>query len=386
MTPLCEMLERIALDAGAAILDVYDAGPQVCYKDDHSPVTEADERAEAIILERLAAAFPHIPVVAEESVSSGRVPDISGGTFFLVDPLDGTKEFINRRNDFTVNIALIEGNVPVAGIVYAPAQRCAYVADGGRAEKLLLDPAWALEHRQPIRARMRGAELTAVASRSHNSSETEAFLTGHGVMNYASVGSSLKFCLLAEGKADVYPRFGRTIALIEGNVPVAGIVYAPAQRCAYVADGGRAEKLLLDPAWALEHRQAIRVRVRGAELTAVASRSHNSSETEAFLTGHGVMNYASVGSSLKFCLLAEGKADVYPRFGRTMEWDTAAGDAVLKAAGGSVVRLDGSRLLYGKTVQEEDSAFANPHFIAWADMSLIHLSGAEGLQPAYALS
>jgi 3'(2'), 5'-bisphosphate nucleotidase len=279
MTPLCEILERIALDAGAAILEVYDAGPQVCYKDDHSPVTEADERAEAIILEKLAAAFPHIPVVAEESVSSGRVPDISGGTFFLVDPLDGTKEFINRRNDFTVNIALIEGNVPVAGIVYAPAQRCAYVADGGRAEKLLLDPAWALEH-----------------------------------------------------------------------------------------------------------RQAIRVRVRGAELTAVASRSHNSSETEAFLTGHGVMNYASVGSSLKFCLLAEGKADVYPRFGRTMEWDTAAGDAVLKAAGGSVVRLDGSRLLYGKTVQEEDSAFANPHFIAWADMSLIHLSGAEGLQPAYALS
>jgi 3'(2'), 5'-bisphosphate nucleotidase len=262
MTPLCEILERMALDAGAAILDVYDAGPQVCYKDDQSPVTEADERAEAIILERLAAAFPHIPVVAEESVSSGRVPDISGGTFFLVDPLDGTKEFINRRNDFTVNIALIEGNVPVAGIVYAPAQRCAYVADGGRAEKLLLDPAWALEHRQPIRVRMRGAELTAVASRSHNSSETEAFLTGHGVMNYASVGSSLKFCLLAEGKADVYPRFGRT-----------------------------------------------------------------------------------------------------------MEWDTAAGDAVLKAAGGSVVRLDGSRLLYGKTVQEEDSAFANPHFIAWADMS-----------------
>ncbi|TCU02564.1 inositol monophosphatase family protein [Rhizobium sullae] len=102
-----------------------------------------------MILEGLAAAFPQIPVVAEESVCSGRVPDISGGTFFLVDPLDGTKEFINRRHDFTVNIALIEGNVPVAGIVYAPAQRCAYVADGGRAEKLLLDAAWGLEHRQP---------------------------------------------------------------------------------------------------------------------------------------------------------------------------------------------------------------------------------------------
>ncbi|WP_457660501.1 3'(2'),5'-bisphosphate nucleotidase CysQ [Sinorhizobium medicae] len=279
MTPLCQIFEHIALEAGAAILEVYDAGPEVCYKDDQSPVTEADERAEAIILERLAVAFPGIPVVAEEFVCSGRVPDISGGSFFLVDPLDGTKEFINRRSDFTVNIALIKGNVPVAGIVYAPAQRCAYVADGGRAEKLLLDKLWALEHRQPIRVRMRGAELTAVASRSHNSSETEAFLTGHGVMNYASVGSSLKFCLLAEGKADVYPRFGRT-----------------------------------------------------------------------------------------------------------MEWDTAAGDAVLRAAGGSVVRLDGSRLLYGKTMQDEDSDFANPHFIAWADMSPVHLTAAEGVGAAHALT
>ncbi|MDX0973633.1 3'(2'),5'-bisphosphate nucleotidase CysQ [Sinorhizobium medicae] len=279
MTPLCQIFEHIALEAGAAILEVYDAGPEVCYKDDQSPVTEADERAEAIILERLAVAFPGIPVVAEESVCSGRVPDISGGSFFLVDPLDGTKEFINRRSDFTVNIALIKGNVPVAGIVYAPAQRCAYVADGGRAEKLLLDKLGALEHRQPIRVRMRGAELTAVASRSHNSSETEAFLTGHGVMNYASVGSSLKFCLLAEGKADVYPRFGRT-----------------------------------------------------------------------------------------------------------MEWDTAAGDAVLRAAGGSVVRLDGSRLLYGKTMQDEDSDFANPHFIAWADMSPVHLTAAEGVGAAHALT
>ncbi|PDT83865.1 3'(2'),5'-bisphosphate nucleotidase CysQ [Sinorhizobium sp. BJ1] len=262
MTPLCELFERIALEAGASILAVYEAGPTVCYKDDCSPVTEADERAEAIILDRLAAAFPHIPVVAEEAVASGRVPDISCGTFFLVDPLDGTKEFINRRDDFTVNIALIEGNVPVAGIVYAPAQRCAYVADRDRAEKLV-------------------------------------FGTG------AAVG----------------------------------------------------------------HRQAIRVRARGPVMTAVASRSHNSLETEAFLAGHGVTDYTSVGSSLKFCLLAEGRADVYPRFGRTMEWDTAAGNAVLNAAGGSVVRLDGSRLLYGKMKQLDDSDFANPHFVAWADMS-----------------
>lgn len=262
MTPLCEIFERIVLEAGASILAVYEAGPTICYKDDRSPVTEADERAEAIILGHLAAAFPDIPVVAEEAVASGCVPDISCGTFFLVDPLDGTKEFINRRDDFTVNIALIEGNLPVAGVVYAPAQRCAYIADNGRAEKLVF-----------------GAD--------------------------AVVG----------------------------------------------------------------HRQAIRVRPRGPALTAVASRSHNCSETEAFLAGHGVTDCTSVGSSLKFCLLAEGRADVYPRFGRTMEWDTAAGDAVLNAAGGSVVRLDGSRLLYGKMKQPDDSDFANPHFVAWADMS-----------------
>jgi 3'(2'), 5'-bisphosphate nucleotidase len=267
MTPLCELFERIALEAGASILAVYEAGPSVCYKDDRSPVTEADELAEAIILGRLAAAFPDIPVVAEEAVASGCVPDIGCGTFFLVDPLDGTKEFINRRDDFTVNIALIEGNLPVAGIVYAPATRCAYVADRGRAEKLVF------------------------------------------------------------------------------------------------ANGG-----------AVGHRQAIRVRARGPVLTAVASRSHCTSETEAFLAGHGVTDLTSVGSSLKFCLLAEGSADVYPRFGRTMEWDTAAGDAVLNAAGGSVVRLDGSRLRYGKMKQADDSDFANPHFVAWADMPLATLS------------
>ncbi|MCA1406396.1 3'(2'),5'-bisphosphate nucleotidase CysQ [Ensifer sp. IC3342] len=259
MTSLCEVLERIAIDAGEAILGVYDAGPNIRYKDDQSPVTEADERAEAIILERLSRLFPNVPVIAEEAVACGNVPDISGGSFFLVDPLDGTKEFINRRNDFTVNIALIERDVPIAGIVYAPAQHCAYVAADSRAEKLLF---------------------------------------GHG-----------------------------------GTI---------------------------------EKRETIRVRPRGAVLTAVASRSHNSSETEAFLVGHGVKDCMSIGSSLKFCLVAEGKADVYPRFGRTMEWDTAAGDAVLRAAGGSVVRLNGSQLAYGKRMQADDCDFANPHFIAWA--------------------
>ncbi|MCM2546855.1 3'(2'),5'-bisphosphate nucleotidase CysQ, partial [Burkholderia glumae] len=229
-------------------------------KNDHSPVTDADQRAEAIILSGLAAAFPGVPVVAEEAVAAGRVSEIGGGRFFLVDPLDGTREFIARRDDFTVNIALIEQGVPVAGIVLAPALRCAYVAVEGRAEKLVL-----------------GADLR------------------------------------------------------------------------------------------VEARRPIRTRPRGASLTAVVSRSHHSRETEAFLADHGVTDQASAGSSLKFCLLAEGRADVYPRFGRTMEWDTAAGHAVLSAAGGTVVRADGARLDYGKTRQQGDSDFANPHFIAWAD-------------------
>ncbi len=264
MTAFRDSLERIAFDAGAAILDVYRAGPNVAYKEDHSPVTEADERAESIILRGLAAAFPGIPVVAEEAAAAGRVPDVGGGRFFLVDPLDGTKEFIGRRDDFTVNIALIEQGVPVAGIVHAPALRCAYVAVDGRAEKLVL-----------------GADLT------------------------------------------------------------------------------------------IETRESIHARARGASLTAVVSRSHGSPETEAFLADHGVTDHASAGSSLKFCLLAEGRADVYPRFGRTMEWDTAAGHAVLDAAGGTVVRVDGARLGYGKTNQRGDSDFANPHFIAWADAASV---------------
>ncbi|TNB47164.1 3'(2'),5'-bisphosphate nucleotidase CysQ [Martelella lutilitoris] len=246
-----------ALEAGRAIMNVYENGIDVSYKDDASPVTIADEKAEEIILGHLEGAFPDIPVVAEESVAAGRVPDIAGKSFFLVDPLDGTKEFINKREDFTVNIALIENGVPVSGIVYAPAKGVAYrtVADG--AEKLVIaDDA-----------------VTAAAP--------------------------------------------------------------------------------------------IRVREKGSELVAVASRSHNSPETEAFMKEIGVSDFTSVGSSLKFCIVAEGLADVYPRFGRTMEWDTAAGDAVLRAAGGITVGLDNASLPYGKTNQDSDSDFANPFFVGW---------------------
>jgi len=255
---MLDTLETLALAAGKAILAVYSAGPNVSYKNDSSPVTEADERAEAIILEGLGKAFPDIPVVAEEATAAGNVPDVSGKRFFLVDPLDGTKEFINRRDDFTVNIALIENGVPVAGIVYAPARKVAYTGLNGAAQKLVI-----------------ADDLTVVT------------------------------------------------------------------------------------------REKIGCRTRGETLTAVASRSHNSPETEAFLTEQGISQTTSVGSSLKFCLVAEGSADVYPRFGRTMEWDTAAGDAVLRAAGGATLNPDGSDFLYGKTAQATDSDFANGYFIAW---------------------
>ncbi|MBD9373363.1 3'(2'),5'-bisphosphate nucleotidase CysQ [Rhizobium sp. ARZ01] len=257
-THLLDTLEKAAIDAGKAILAVYDAGPTVAYKDDQSPVTEADERAEAIILAQLAAAFPDIPVVAEESVAAGRVPNIAGGRFFLVDPLDGTREFIDRRDEFTVNIALIDDGTPVAGVVYAPALRIAFSGAVGHAEKI---------------------------------------------------------------------EFG--------------------------------------PDFSILGRRAIGCRTRGDKLTAVVSRSHSDPQTDVFLERNGISDHRSVGSSLKFCLLAEGLADVYPRFGRTMEWDTAAGDAILRAAGGRLSQPDGSPFIYGKTSQTEDAEFANPAFIGW---------------------
>jgi 3'(2'), 5'-bisphosphate nucleotidase len=255
---MIETFERLALAAGKAILEVYHAGPNVSYKQDASPVTEADERAEAIILAGLKAAFADIPVVAEEAAAAGNIPDVSGGKFFLVDPLDGTKEFINKRDDFTVNIALIENGVPTAGIVYAPARNVAYTGIDSRAEKLVITDDFSIASREQIGCR-KAAE----------------------------------------------------------------------------------------------------------ELTAVASRSHSSPETEAFLAAQGITSTKSVGSSLKFCLVAEGAADVYPRFGRTMEWDTAAGDAVLRAAGGVTLDLEDREFRYGKTAQSTDSDFANGHFVAW---------------------
>ena len=254
---LIEALAGIALDAGALIMDIYRTDFDARVKSDNSPVTEADEKAEALILERLAALVPDIPVVAEESVAAGRIPELKD-SFFLVDPLDGTKEFLNRNGDFTVNIALVEDAVPVLGVVYAPARNLIFT--GGRES---------------------GARIGRV--------ETD--------------GS------VAYGPTSVRP------------APPEGIV-------------------------------------------AVASRSHMTDETKEFVDRFTVTDLVSAGSSLKFCRVASGEADLYPRLGRTMEWDTAAGDAVLRAAGGKVTTVDGTLLTYGKRNQADDSDFANPWFVA----------------------
>ena len=251
------VFERLALDAGREVMRVFKAGCAVDKKSDSSPVTEADRESETIILAGLRAAYPDIPCVAEEEVAAGIVPPDLDGAFFLIDPLDGTKEFVNRRTDFTVNIALIRDGVPEVGVVFAPCS--------GR------------------------------------------FFSGRP---------------------------------------------------------GRAEAIEVDGDFRIVGRRRISVRTAVTPLAVVASRSHNTPETEAFIRDLGAAEIVSVGSSLKFCLLAAAEADIYPRFGRTMEWDTAAGDAVLRAAGGMTRTLDGEPLAYGKRKQSHDEDFANPHFIA----------------------
>lgn len=257
-----DTLAAIALDAGALIMEVYASDFDVTRKDDSSPVTEADERAEALILERLAVADPDLPVIAEEAVAAGSIPE-HGARFALVDPLDGTKEFVNKRGEFTVNIAVIEHGRPAMGVVYAPALNRLFVA----------------------------------------ASPAEAW------------------------QADAEP-----------GAPVPEAVA----------------------------RRAMRIRkAPQAGLTAIASKSHRSPETDAFLKRFKVETTISAGSSLKFCLVAAGEADLYPRMGRTMEWDTAAGHAVAEAAGGRVLCEDGRPLLYGKTTRGYD----NPHFVVYGDVT-----------------
>jgi 3'(2'), 5'-bisphosphate nucleotidase len=221
-------------------------GFEVEAKHDTSPVTEADRAAELVILAALARAAPGVPVIAEEEVAAGRIP-AHESIYFLVDPLDGTKEFIRGGDDYTVNIGLIEGGTPKLGVVFAPAT-----------------------------ARLHGG----------------------------CVGTG-----------------------------------------AWVDEG--------------RGRQAIRTRARGEQTTAVASKSHLNQATIDYLEAAvGTCGYVSVGSSLKFCIVAEGQADIYPRAAPTSEWDTAAGHAVLLAAGGLVDGPDGAPLKYGKP------AFLNRAFVA----------------------
>jgi 3'(2'), 5'-bisphosphate nucleotidase len=252
-------LTDAAARAGAAIMRRYREGHHVALKDDASPVTCADTESESVILAALQRLHPEIPVVSEEAAGDRKAA--LGPRFFLVDPLDGTKEFINKRSDFTVNIALIVDGAPRFGLVYAPARAllAVTIADGVGVEAEF-EPS---EH---------GAELA---------------------------------------KLDCRP---------------------------------------------------LRVRAPDPEgLVAVVSHSHLDGATEYFLSKHSIAKRSSAGSSLKFLLVARGEADVYPRFGPTMEWDTAAGQAVLIAAGGSVVDADGTPLRYGKT----ETGLLNPSFIAW---------------------
>ncbi|RLQ87354.1 3'(2'),5'-bisphosphate nucleotidase CysQ [Notoacmeibacter ruber] len=262
---ILRLFERLAIEAGQAILAIREKGHDVERKGDDSPVTEADHAAEAIVLEGLQSEMPGVPVIAEEEMAAGRQPDISGGRFILVDPLDGTSEFIKGNDDFTVNIALIENGVPTIGVVLAPARGLLWM---GAPE---------------------GAVLVTVD--------------------------------------------------MESGVP--------------------------------QERRAITCQPPSKPLRVVASASHRTDETNRFIARFPEAQTVSVGSSLKFCLLAEGEADLYPRFGRTMEWDTAAGDAVLRAAGGVIVTPDDKPFIYGKTDQTDDCDFANGWFVCASTADLL---------------
>jgi 3'(2'), 5'-bisphosphate nucleotidase len=252
---LIPIIRRLALEAGDRIMEVYN-GPdfEVKSKSDASPVTEADEAADAIISAGLRAEFPDVVLITEEQAASHA---LTAQTFFIVDPLDGTKEFVQRRGDFTVNIAYVENGVPLRGVVYAPARgRLFYtLADGSSVEET-------------------------------------------GALDKVRAGAT------------------RAISVSKPD---------------------------------------------NAGLMVVASKSHRDAATDDYIGKYACKDMKSAGSSLKFCLVATGEADLYPRLGRTMEWDTAAGDAVLRGAGGHVVRFDDhTPLAYGKP------GWDNPFFIAHA--------------------
>jgi 3'(2'),5'-bisphosphate nucleotidase len=250
-----------AIAAARDIMAVYAHPVEAAHKSDGSPVTEADRRAEATILAGLAPTG--LPVLAEESVAAGIVPRLDGA-FFVVDPLDGTKEFLKRNGEFTVNIALVEAGRPTLGVILAPATGALYAgSEAGAFAATVTDTGIAGRH--PIRVAAEGP-MRIVASRSH----------GHGAL--------AGLC--------------QTLAVAED---------------------------------------------------------------------------VSVGSSLKFCLLAEGKAQLYPRFTPTCEWDTAAGQAIVEAAGGTMLTLEGEPMWYGDFGRD----FRNPFFVAAATRDLAERAAAE---------
>jgi 3'(2'), 5'-bisphosphate nucleotidase len=245
---LLHAVQDITRRAGDVILQIYGSDFAVAHKGDASPVTQADEEAEALIVPALQALWPGVPVVAEEAASKGDVP-VCGDRFWLVDPLDGTREFVSRNGEFTVNIALIENGEPVLGVVLVPVTDCLYAGAAGQG-------AWCVDKGLQRRLQCRAT-------------------------------------------------------------PAEGAMLA-------------------------------------------CSRSHgDEAAMAAWLQGHKVQGRVTAGSSLKFGLIADAQADLYPRFGRTMEWDTAAGHAVVLAAGGRVTDLLGAPLRYGKP------GFENPSFVAW---------------------
>jgi 3'(2'), 5'-bisphosphate nucleotidase len=206
---LIERLVETAREAGRAILEVYNKAEfDVTYKSDNSPLTEADKRSHEIIVEGITTLVPEIPLISEEGADIGYSVRREWRSFFLVDPLDGTKEFISRNGEFTVNIALLEEAIPVLGVIYVPVRGIAYYAERGRGAHVCNDGD--TPRRIRVKGGLDGDGLVVAASRSHGSGALEDFLGKLDVKERISAGSSLKFCLVAEGAVDLYPRFGPT--------------------------------------------------------------------------------------------------------------------------------------------------------------------------------
>jgi len=256
-TPIIKCLVSLAHKAGKEVMNIYEGEIQTQLKEDRSPLTQADIKADNIILAGLYENYPKIPAISEESYKIGKIPNLED-SFFLIDPIDGTNEFINKNDEFTINIAFIKNKIPKAGVIYAPAKKKMYYSD-------LENKAYEIEC-------------------SHDVEE----------------------------------------------VP-------------------------------FQNKRQISVSpVSKNPLTITISRSHNNEKTDEFLKNYNIKNTIIMGSSIKFCFIASGLAELYPRLGPTREWDVAAGHAILKAAGGNVRMMDKSELQYGK--EEED--FLNPDFIA----------------------